>query len=132
MNHQWLEIVLRPQTQHLFAQRIAQLIRRPLAWAGGENLQRVAPDAVGALGGIVNSSRGRGVNSNAAGSRARRVFRRWTSEDVLFARHGAGHEKSIKGFDALFEYETKKPRPLLTAACVSIFDDSLRSEFLSA
>lgn len=97
MDNERLEIVLRPQLEHLLAQRVAEFVGRPLARAGRENLQRVASDTVSTLGGVVDSSGGGGVNADAAGSEAGRAFWRSTSENILFAGEGAGHEVSIKG-----------------------------------
>jgi hypothetical protein len=92
-----LEIVLRPQLEHLLAQRVAEFVGCPLTRAGRENLQRVASDTVSALGGVVDSSGGGGVNADAAGSEAGPAFWRSTSENILFASEEAGHEVSIKG-----------------------------------
>src|ERR1700752_1134021 len=83
-----LEIVLGAQLQHLFAQRLTEVIGRPLTRAGGENLGRVASDAVGALGGVVYASGSGGVDADAAGSQAGRAFRSGTGEDILFVGEG--------------------------------------------
>jgi len=91
-----LEIVAGAQSQHFLAEWTAEFAGRPLARAGRKNLQRVAAKAVGALGGVVDSS-GRGsVNADAAGTEAGRAFGPWTGNDVLLAGHGAGHQDSIK------------------------------------
>src|ERR1700691_2775706 len=74
---------------------MAEFVRRPLAWAGRKNLQRIAAQAIGALGGIVDSSGGGSVNSDAAGSKAGRAFWCGTGQDILLAGHGAWHEESI-------------------------------------
>jgi hypothetical protein len=91
------QIVLRAQLHHLLAEGVAEFVGRPLAWAGREYLKRVASDAIGALGGVVNASGGGSVNANATGSQAGRAFWRSTSENILFAGEGPGHEASIKG-----------------------------------
>ena len=96
VDHERLKIILGPQTKHFLAHRMAQLIRRPLAWAGGKNLQRIAAQAVGALGGIVNSSGSGGMDADAPGSEPRRAFWRGMGEDILFAGHGAGHWEKYK------------------------------------
>ena len=89
VDDQGLEVVLRAQLQHLLAQRIAEFVRRPLARAGRENLKRVASDAVGALGGVVDSSGSGGVNADAARSEAGRAF--WRDERGYLVRgRGSG------------------------------------------
>src|SRR5271154_6690412 len=95
VNDQGFEIVLSAQAKHLLAQRITKFIRRPLSRARRKNLQGVASDAVGALGGVVNSSGSGSVNANAAGSEGG-ASRRGPVQDVLFAGEGAGHEKQYR------------------------------------
>ena len=90
VDDQGLEVVLRAQLQHLLAQRVAEFVRRPLARAGRKYLKRVASDAIGALGSVVNSSGSGGVNADAARSEAGRAFRSGAGEE-------AGHGVSIKG-----------------------------------
>ena len=126
VNHQRLQIVLRPQTAHLLAQwNRLKLIGSPLPRAGRENLKRIAAQAIGALGGIVHSSGGGRVNADAAGSQAWRAFWSGTGEDILFAGHGARHEESIKALGSLQAgwvripwMNWKKPRLFLAAALV--------------
>jgi hypothetical protein len=89
------EIVSGSQAQHFIAERVTEIVGSPLARAGGENLERVAAEAVGAFGGIVDASGSRSVDADAAGSEARRAFGRGTGEDILLAGHGMGHLESI-------------------------------------
>ena len=99
VNNQRFQIVLRAQLKHLFAERLTEFVGRPLARTGGKNLQRVASNAVGAFGGIVDASGGRGVNADAPGCEAGRAFRSRAGKDVLFAGDGARHEESIRFAD---------------------------------
>ena len=96
VNHERLQVVASSQLQHLFAQGIAEFVGRPLAGAGGENLQGVAAETVGAFGGVVNASGGGGMDADTSGSETGRAFRGAAGEDVLFAGDGAGHKESIK------------------------------------
>jgi len=93
VNDQRLEIVLGAKLEHLLAERIAEFVRSPLAWARREDLERIASETVGAFGGVVNASGGRGVNTDAAASEAGRPFGRGAREDVLFAGDRAGITK---------------------------------------
>ena len=90
-----VKVILGPKANHFLAHWMAQFIRRPLAWAGGKNLQRIAAQAVGTLGGIVDSSGSGGMNADASGSEAWRAFWCGTGENIWSAGHGAGHGTSI-------------------------------------
>jgi hypothetical protein len=90
-----LEIISGAQLEHLLAQRIAEFVRFPLPRTRRKNLERVASNAVSTLGGIVNTSGGRGVNANAPGTEAGRAFWGGMAEDILFAGEGARHRESI-------------------------------------
>ena len=109
VNHQRLQIVGGSQAVHLGTLRLTKFIGRPLPWAGGENLKRIAAQAVSPLGRILHAS-GRGrMNANAARSQAGRAFRPWRLENVLFTRHGASHGKSITTRFALLAGRGKGP-----------------------
>ena len=96
VNDQRLQIVLLTQTRHLFALRAGQLVRLPLARAGGKNLKRVAAQAIGAFGGVGRASCGRRVNADAPRSELGRPLGRGQQlEDVFFFFGRFGHDNIL-------------------------------------
>ena len=66
VNDERAQIVLAAEAAHRLALGSRELEWLPLARAGGEDLQGVAPEAVGALGGILHAAGSGGVDSDAA------------------------------------------------------------------
>src|SRR5215467_10871121 len=83
VNHERAEIVFFAQTTQFVALGPAQLVGLPLSWASGEYLEGIATQAVGTLGGVLDSSGDRGVNADAARGVKRRPLRSGHPEDVL-------------------------------------------------
>src|SRR5277367_7020392 len=92
-----LEVVSFAQAHHLVALRTAQLIRCPLARAGGEDLECVATQPIGAFGGILDASGARGVNANTARGQAGWSPGSGVVEDVLLVSHGTRHVEKYSG-----------------------------------
>ena len=98
MDGQGLQVVLRAEATHLVNMAACQLIGLPLAWARGENLQRVAAKPVSALGSKVYSSGGRSMDADAArGQPGRLSRRRQQLQNVFFFGSVCGAMSSIAG-----------------------------------
>src|SRR5271170_6365433 len=95
MDRDGLQVIFLTQAHHLIALRTAQLIRRPLARAGGKNLKSVATQPVGPFRSILDPTGGRCMNADAARGKTWRELWSGELEDVLLARDGTGHDRSI-------------------------------------
>src|SRR5271154_2437465 len=72
-----LEIIFFAQAHHFVALRTAQFVWRPLARTGGEYLEGIASQPIGAFCSVLDTPGARGVNANTARGQARRAL--WSS-----------------------------------------------------
>ena len=87
VNHQRFQVVSRPQAVHLVALWDPKFVRRPLARAGREDLQRIAAQPIGAFGGILHTSCRRCMDADAARGQAGWPFRSGSVQNVAFNHH---------------------------------------------
>ena len=92
-----LQIVPLAQAVHDCALVTAEIVWPPLPGAGGENLEGIASQAVGAFRRVLHSAGNGSVNTDAAGRQAWRAFGRRRVQDVLLTGHGTRHNRSIAG-----------------------------------
>src|SRR5579862_5575895 len=98
MDHQRLQVVLIAQPFDFVALRPGEFVLGPLTRAGRKHLKCIAPQTVGALGGILYSAGAGGMNADTPRSQAGRAFGLWPCENILLTGDGTmrtGHKNSI-------------------------------------
>src|SRR5271167_4980659 len=96
MNHQGRQSITRAQAGHLFALRTRQWIRLPLPGTGGEYLEGVAAQSIGALRGILHSTGCRDMDADPPRrEHGRPLRRRQQLQDVFFLLGGTFSHESV-------------------------------------